>query len=302
MLNKYLFGVVNLMLIAALVFFAVDMGYQFLASALTQAAPEDPAALTADVPKPAAATLSTQTRQFSAYQTIVSRDLFKTKEAPKPAKSEEIDLQKLQQTSLKLKLLGTITGSTDNPYAVIEDSQSRNQGLYHIGEEVAGAQIKAIFRKEIVLVVAGKDEKLTMEEDDGKGPKGKMFVPAGGPDDFDPAELPPEPEVDEAVNIDREKINDSLRNINQLMSQVKVRPHFRDGRPDGLLLSHVQQNSIFNEMGLKNGDIIKGVNGKEIQSVDDALKFYDNLKSSTAVEIQIERQGDTMTIGYQIQE
>jgi len=109
-------------------------------------------------------------------------------------------------------------------------------------------------------------------------------------------------EMDESVNIDRDKINDSLKNINQLMSQVKVRPHFRDGKPDGLLLSHVQQNSIFNEMGLKNGDIVKGVNGKEIQSVDDALKFYDSLKSSTSVEIQIERQNDMMTIGYQIRE
>ena len=42
-----------------------------------------------------------------------------------------------------------------------------------------------------------------------------------------------------------------LKNINQLMSQVKVRPHFKDGKPNGLLLSHVQQNSIFKDMGLQ---------------------------------------------------
>jgi general secretion pathway protein C len=85
------------------------------------------------------------------------------------------------------------------------------------------------------------------------------------------------------------------------MSQVKVRPHFKDGKPNGLLLSHVQQNSIFKDMGLQNGDIVKGVNGKEIQSVDDALKFYDNLKSSSSVELQIERQGEQLSINYQIE-
>jgi general secretion pathway protein C len=85
------------------------------------------------------------------------------------------------------------------------------------------------------------------------------------------------------------------------MSQVKVRPHFKDGKPDGLTLSHIRPNSIFKEMGLKNGDIVKGVNGKDIQSVDDALKFYENLKSSTSVELQIERKGEQLSIGYQIE-
>jgi general secretion pathway protein C len=108
-------------------------------------------------------------------------------------------------------------------------------------------------------------------------------------------------DMGETVSIEREEINNSLQNINQLMSQVKVRPHFKDGKPDGLLLSHVQQNSIFKDMGLQNGDIVKGVNGKEIQSVDDALKFYDNLKSSASVELQIERQGEQLSINYQIE-
>ena len=47
--------------------------------------------------------------------------------------------------------------------------------------------------------------------------------------------------------------------------------------------------------------LLKSMDGKEIQSVDDALKFYDNLKSSSSVELQIERQGESLSINYQIE-
>jgi general secretion pathway protein C len=302
---KHLFSLLNLLLIAVFIFFAVDLGYQVLSASLHQASSIDLAAVldTGGEKNTRPASGPPQVRQVSAYQSIITRDLFKTQQALKPEKDLDIDPDKLAQTTLNLKLLGTITdGKNDDGYAVIEDVQKRKQGLYRAGDAIVNAQIKAILRKKVVLSVDGKDEVLLMEEDKNKGKKDGGLRSPDASREFDPA-LPDEGgEIDEAVNIDREKINNSLKNINQLMSQVKVRPHFKDGKPDGLLLSHVQQTSIFNEMGLKNGDIVKGVNGKEIQSVDDALKFYDSLKSSTAVEVQVERQGDMMTIGYQIKE
>ncbi len=182
-----------------------------------------------------------------------------------------------------------------------KNTQKRKQGLYKKGDAIQNAEIKLVLRKKVVLSVNGKDEILLMEDDKpDNSKKRKRPSPLRG---GDPEEALDDERFDggETVNIDREKINSSLKNINQLMSQVKVRPHFKDGKPNGLLLSHVQQNSIFKDMGLQNGDIVKGVNGKEIQSVDDALKFYDNLKSSSAVELQIERKGDPLSINYQIE-
>lgn len=67
-----------------------------------------------------------------------------------------------------------------------------------------------------------------------------------------------------------------------------------------MILTHIRNDSIFNELGLKSGDIVKGVNGQEIESVDDALKFYNNLKSSSSVQLQIERRGQEKSISYQI--
>jgi len=58
------------------------------------------------------------------------------------------------------------------------------------------------------------------------------------------------------------------------MKQVRIRPHFKNGQSDGLTLSGIRSDSIFGEMGFRNGDIIVGVDGKDIESVDDALSLY----------------------------
>jgi len=299
---KNLFSILNIVLVTVLIFFAVKLGYQVLSAKLTQMSSGDLTALVRPsvyAREPQSLMNQTTRKNRIAYQSITERDLFKTKEAARPDKpADGIELEKLEQTRLKLTLFGTIIDTDDDDYAVIEDTQKRKQGLYKKGDTIQNAEIKLILRKKVVLSVNGKDEILLMEDEKNKARKqsarSSAYSPASSMEDnrFD---------IDETVSIDREEINSSLRNINQLMSQVKVRPHFKDGKPDGLLLSHVQQNSIFKEMGLQNGDIVKGVNGKEIESVDDALKFYDNLKSSSSVELQIERQGESRSISYQIE-
>jgi general secretion pathway protein C len=297
---RNLFSTLNFFLVTVLIFFSVSLGYQIFSAKLLQVATPDLAALVdpgAYIKHSNKPGNRQALKKINEYQPITNRDLFKTKEEAKPEKNvSDIELENLKQTSLNLKLFGTITGRDEQDYAVIEDTQKRKQGLYKKGDAIQNAEIKLVLRKKVVLSVNGKDEILLMEEDKkDTSNKRKKPSPLHGravEDRFDPGET---------VNIDREKINSSLKNINQLMSQVKVRPHFKDGKPNGLLLSHVQQNSIFKDMGLQNGDIVKGVNGKEIQSVDDALKFYDNLKSSPAVELQIERKGNPLSINYQIE-
>ncbi len=110
----------------------------------------------------------------------------------------------------------------------------------------------------------------------------------------------PEPRARQ-IALKREQIEGAVSDLNSLMSQVKIRPHFKDGQPDGIALSNIRSNSIFRKMGLRNGDILMGVNDQNIQSVDDALGFYNNLKSSSNVSVKIKRRGRLNTIEYTIE-
>ena len=53
-------------------------------------------------------------------------------------------------------------------------------------------------------------------------------------------------------------------------------------------------------MGLRNGDVLRSVDGQEIRSVDDALRLYENLKNSDSVTVELERRGRNRTINYNI--
>ena len=51
-------------------------------------------------------------------------------------------------------------------------------------------------------------------------------------------------------------------------------------------------------MGLRNGDIVKGVDGNEIKSTDDFISLYNDLQNNEDVAIQIIRRGRERTINY----
>ena len=91
-----------------------------------------------------------------------------------------------------------------------------------------------------------------------------------------------------------------MANINDLMTQVRVRPYFRRGKPEGLIVSQIQPDSVFSSLGLMNGDILVNVNGKQIASPDEALALYNNLKSGSEVSIEVTRRGQKKMFTYEI--
>ena len=102
------------------------------------------------------------------------------------------------------------------------------------------------------------------------------------------------------ISLNRSQIDEALKNVNELMQQVKIMPHFQNGQPDGFSLTGIRPNSLVRKMGLRNGDIITGVNGRNIETMDDALGFYQQLSSDDSVSIQMKRRGRERTIEYSI--
>lgn len=244
-------------------------------------------------------TSDTRSQPLSHYKTTVDRDLFKTA-SKKPIKTGgDVDVNNLQQTQLGLKLWGTVHGVDGKTFAVIEEKKTRKQRLFSVGDQVESASVEMILREKVVLAVNGKREVLTIERPVQRA-KGRI-----------PRSIQP-PSTDDArgvkggdnkeVVIQRSRIEDAIKNVNQLMKHVRIRPHFTNGQPDGLRLTGVRPGTIFTEIGFRNGDIITGVNGKSIESVDDALKFYTSLKNESNVDLQLRRRGKERSIKYRVED
>jgi general secretion pathway protein C len=145
-----------------------------------------------------------------------------------------------------------------------------------------------ILREKVILRVNGKDEILGIEEASSRSKTSIVSKRAGMA-------------TSQNITLKRSRIESAVKDVNNLMKQVRIRPHFRNGKPDGLRLTGIRPNSIFYNMGLKSGDIITGVNNNTIESVDDVLKFYQSLQSSSSVALQVKRRGRPKTINYSIE-
>jgi len=272
----YLFEIINLLLITGVVFFCVKAFYGAAAATFDR------------IYIPGERNINKtefkieQPHPLSYYDTIVKRNLFKTNPEGAENLTERLDIDLLERTSLELKLWGTGIQEPGGSFAVIEDSKEKKQNLYRPGDTIQNATLTKILREKVVLRIGAKDEILEME----KAAEAPGSTTASGPSNIARSSN---------LIIERSTVDEAAKDINSLMKQVLIRPH-----PDGLSVSGIKKDSIFSNMGLKNGDIIVGVDGRDIQSVDDALALYENLKSGSGASLKIKRRGRFETIEYTI--
>jgi len=82
------------------------------------------------------------------------------------------------------------------------------------------------------------------------------------------------------------------------MRQIKFRPHFSEGEPDGLMVYGIRPNSVFRKIGLRNGDIIKDVNGTVIVSKDDVSNLFDEIEDQESIKLTLFRRGKVKELTY----
>ena len=286
-LTQHYYTLLQLIALTVVIYIGVDVFYKVIQSQLWQVEMRQ---VVVEEPSPASPPERASLRDFQA---ISDRNLFGSTEATSTSVKPE-QIEALDPTTLQVALLGTVSGDERTAYAVIEETATGEQGLYRVGDGVQNAIIKMILRGKVVLRVGDKDEILTMEESassrkEASSPtrgtrRTRQTSPRGA-----------------TVTVRQSEVQDSLQNMNELLSQVRIRPHFTDGQPDGLALTRIKPQSIFARMGLKSGDIVKGVNGSPIATPDDVLSLYESLKSGSQLSLQITRNGEAQTINYRIQ-
>lgn len=281
---KYLFYIINSILIAAIAYFCVEITYKKLA-------PEYLAPFESSFLKTASQDIKSgkikNRQKGNQYDRIMKRNLFKveleeTKE-PQKEEMEAVAVDSLKATTLKLVLWGTVTGASEI-YAVIEDKKERQQSLYEIGDMVQGAKLKQILRHKVILNYQGKDQVLEMNTVNQNIQASRNPVKAAKPNEI--------PLNNPEIPID----------ISGLSKQIKIRPHFTQGEPDGLMIYGIRPNSVFKKIGLRNGDIVKEINGTPIVSAGDTSSFYTQIMEAEGdARVTLSRRGTVKELFYQVE-
>ncbi len=99
---------------------------------------------------------------------------------------------------------------------------------------------------------------------------------------------------------DRAEVDSALENMNQLFTQIRAVPHFEGGQSTGFRLFAIRQDSLFDRIGLKNGDIISRINGQDLNDPARALAIFQELRNEREITVEVTRNKEPLTLGYQL--
>jgi general secretion pathway protein C len=181
---------------------------------------------------------------------------------------------------LGLRLVGTAV--SDDPrlsYAVIETQSNSQQKPFREGDQIGDILIKKILLGKVVI----------------QTPKGEALLSMRGVESG-AGSTQPRP----AARIDRKEVDTTLPDYKHLMEQISVRPQFEAGRANGFVIYSLEPGSIFSRMGLRDGDVIQGINGRTFTTTQPVVDFYKALKEGGTVSLDIQRDESKQKLLFEI--
>ncbi|MBI5497791.1 MAG: PDZ domain-containing protein [Deltaproteobacteria bacterium] len=153
---------------------------------------------------------------------------------------------------------------------------------------------------------ANRREYLELYEDPKKSPPPPQVSSAPPPPTENPADLDGLGKgitkvADNQYRIPQADIDEVMQNLNAVATQARIVPSFENGKSNGFKLFSIRPNSIFNKIGMQNGDVISKINGYDMSTPDKALEVYNKLKDAKEINVEMNRRGQKMTMSYGIQ-
>ncbi|MGB5081394.1 MAG: PDZ domain-containing protein, partial [Burkholderiales bacterium] len=94
--------------------------------------------------------------------------------------------------------------------------------------------------------------------------------------------------------VDRRQLQKQLGRP-EFLSQALIVPNPGGG---GFLVRQVQSGSLYEKLGLRQGDVIRTVNGQPLTNMDDVMRLYQQFGTAQRVLVDVQRQGRTETLYY----
>jgi general secretion pathway protein C len=189
-----------------------------------------------------------------------------------------------------IKLKGTYLGG-DASFMVIEDGGVSN--FIYIGESYKGYELVRVSEKKVGLEKNGKNYYILLwdEEKSSSPPVSKSHTSPT-------MESPVTPGM--PATITRDDLNSYVKNPNKIWKNIRIQEQRVNGQISGFRVNYVKKHSFFDKAGLKSGDVIKGIDGNEITSLADVMKYYTNIESLDSLSLTVERGGEEIELDFNV--
>jgi general secretion pathway protein C len=196
--------------------------------------------------------------------------------APTPAP------KKVSETNLRL--IGTFVSPLMPGVAIIENTKISTQDAFEVGNIVFEVgTLESVEHNQITIRKDGQLEVLELE--DGKQSNGSSNVQTS---------------TAESIEVKEAELDQALENLPMLLTQARAVPYFEQGKAVGLRLFAIKSESLFEKVGLRNGDILKTINGENLGDFSKALTLFERLKRERSIKLELVRNRQPITYNYQI--
>lgn len=205
-----------------------------------------------------------------------------------------IDADRSAGVTGEFRLLGiAFSNSPGQNLAIIETGPDRHQRFIHEGDSIGDMLVKKILSDQVVFET-DRGERIARLNSIylGNNNAGGTPVSEQTKETFLPTVL----RSNQTVLVDREGISSSLAAIDKTIQDVKISPVRVYSRTVGVRVSPVEPGSVFDEIGLKNGDIIKAVNGKTVNGSEAAVALLKSMRAGGEFNIFVKGSRRSRTI------
>ncbi|HOU04999.1 MAG TPA: PDZ domain-containing protein [Smithellaceae bacterium] len=218
------------------------------------------------------------------YGVITERNIFQTtlKETSDQRGGFFVQGEEIAEFDLK----GTIAGTDSFGFIIIEERNSKKQRLYRIGDMIGTARVVSISRNTATINREGRDITLKIKHT----PEAPLLSRSAR-----------EKIRSSQISVEKKEVTKRLEDLKIAMNDAQVRSYFVGGAQQGYIISNIKPNSIYQKLGLQNGDIIIDVNNKRMQNIDDLLELVNLMQAGQNIVLNLKRNGKDERINYSFQ-
>jgi general secretion pathway protein C len=218
--------------------------------------------------------------------------------ATAPVTPQNVWQQNPAKSSLHASLIGTaVTVPSRYSLCQLTNLDTNESFVYSVGDRFMGTRIYEIEKDRVLIDNDGKNEYIdTGVVQPSFQNLGVTPIPAVPAASSDVRQL-----SENSYSISKSTINENLSDLSKLATQARIVPSFKNGVANGFKLFSIVPDSLYAKIGVQNGDVIRRINGYEMNSPDKALEIYSKLRDANRIEIEIERRGETLRKSYSIE-
>lgn len=203
------------------------------------------------------------------------------------------------ETKLNLVLTGVVASTTEDDGAAIIANRNK-QNTYGIGDKIEGTQatLNRVFADRVIISNRGTKETLMLDGIDFS--KMSSSTPVNDTVFFPANTSIPKSVVKQVAGPSADSIAQLRAAPEKFIDFIKVAPVRMDGELRGYRVSPGKETALFNDSGLKAGDIITYINGLDLTQPREAVQAMRALREADSLELALLRNDQPMTLSLSL--